>query len=117
MTTRTLYVPVKIASTEQARALPEGTIARHPEFRTACIKTDMTEDGETLWYDTDDGSQSATSLIGWTALVPVGVEEVAVIASGGLERDIHGAIVLNSTPDGPRRDYRRTEYHSQWEDA
>lgn len=50
-----------------------------------------------------------------TVLVPIEAEEVRVIESGGLERDYHGATELNRTPDCPRRDYRRTEFHTPWE--
>ena len=70
-----VYIPTPITSVEQAESLPEGTIAKHPEYRTAAVKTDLCEEGIALWYDTDDGSQTATSLLGWTALVPVEAEE------------------------------------------
>lgn len=71
----TLYKPVTIETEYQAGEFPEGTIAQHPEHRTVAVKTDMWEDDHLLWYDTDDGSQSPASLIGWTALVPIEAEE------------------------------------------
>ena len=118
----TLYRSVLIESAEQAEALPVGTVAaqaateRWPAL--ACIRVDYG------WHCTgetdDDGDMTLIGhdlMVGDTALVPIEAEEVRVIASGGLERDYSGVTVLNHTPDGPRRDYRRTEFHTPWEEA
>lgn len=94
----TLYRPVRISTVEQAEALPEGTIAKHPEYRTAAVKTDLCEEGIALWYDTDDGSQTATSLLGWTALVPVEAEEETTerikYSPRGYEADVYSEVRL-----------------------
>lgn len=108
----TLYRPVLIESAEQAEALPSGSIV-------------TAEDKDGPWEKYPDGKfkgadrtvVDAYYVLDRIALVPIEAEEVRVIASGGLERDYHGATVLNHAPDGPRRDYRRTEFHTPWEEA
>ena len=69
----TLYRPVLIETTEQAEALPEGTVAfAHTPLRGDCYTK----------YDFDNwegarrglGSPDA-SMVGWTALVPIEAEE------------------------------------------
>lgn len=109
----TLYRPVEIISAEQAEALPVGTVAYDPRVGAA-VRV-----GYGLgWSVTGDpDSEQSGHMLGFTALVPIEAEEVRVVASGGLERDQHGATVINHTPDGPRRDYRRTEFHTPWEVA
>ena len=101
-----VYIPTPITSVEQAEALPEGTIAKHSEYRTAAVKTDLCEEGIALWYDTDDGSQTATSLLGWTALVPVEAhtQDLAPIPCWG-ERERRHRHVTAWLP-GPSRDRR-----------
>lgn len=106
----TLYRHVEIISAEQAEALPDGTIITHAENYPQ-------EKFAGLWGREGNSSESLAEEEGWTALVPIEAEEVRVVASGGLERDQHGATVINHTPDGPRRDYRRTEFHTPWEVA
>ena len=114
----TLYRPVLIETAEQAEALPEGTVALalpgQPvgsiAHRCGC------GDRSCRWLDEGRG-RTSKHVVGWSALVPIEAEEVRVVASGGLERDQHGATVINHTPAGPRRDYRRTEFHTPWEVA
>lgn len=110
----TLYKPVPTSSAEQAEALPEGTIATSEEFAPEVF----VKVGPNEWFGTHGpGTMTDLTAVGWLALAPIEAEEVHVIASGGLERDYHGATVFNHTPDGPRRDYRRTEFHTPWEEA
>ena len=119
----TLYRPVLIETVEQAEALPIGTIALlwpdRPEAyeNHAAVKAgpEDTSAGVPLWLVDSQGTDTGVGMVGWTALVPIEADEVAVIVSGGLERDMHGATFVNVTPDGSRRDYRRTEYHTRWE--
>ena len=112
----TLYRPVLIETAEQAEALPIGTVIhRNIGDRTETGSRANIPDGST--FDGGFARWTSEAAIGWTALVPIEAEEVRVIASGGLERDYHGATVFNHTPDGPRRDYRRTEFHTPWESA
>lgn len=105
-----LYKPVLIESAEQAETLPEGTFVPRLNGRLPKKRKNGT------WGDSW-GDCCLFDILDWTAFVPIEAEEVPVIASGGLERDYHGATVFNHTPDGPRRDYRRTEFHTPWEEA
>lgn len=113
-----LYRPVLIESTEQAEALPIGTVARI-EY-TEHGMTDVTVRVRGGW---DDNHPQATGplghgeVIGWTALVPIEAEEVRVIEHGLIELDVHGQEALYREPTPGSRDYRRTEYRTPWEEA
>ena len=71
MTTRTVYVPVPIESTEQAEALPIGTVLTARTPRRAAIK-----DIAGHWlFDGERWPRDDADMIGWTALVPVEADE------------------------------------------
>lgn len=71
MTTRTVYVPVRIETPEQAETLPEGTIVRDSFDRVAIKEAPNT------WTENDDtnGRRTDLGVVGWTALMPVDAEE------------------------------------------
>ena len=73
----TLYRPVLIESAEQAEALPAGTLARHSEgagmdhaHKIAAMPGLM----GSHWVSSM-GVESNAAMVGWTALVPIEVEE------------------------------------------
>lgn len=79
MTARTLYVPVLIETAEQAEQLPGGTIAYHGSEAgrsTACrIPPIAALNDADFGWDTYPGRVPNSSMVGWTALVPVEAEE------------------------------------------
>lgn len=123
----TLYRPVLIESAEQAEALPIGTVALSPGHQHAAEGRDFGPETPAVrakhyepdapWYSDWDGSMPSSDVVGWTAIVPVEAEEVRVIESGRIERDVCGCTVLEPSSDAGSRDYRRTEYRTAWEEA
>lgn len=97
----TLYKPVLIETTEQAEALPVGTVAT---FRGVCCGFEVAirdEDGE--WWDAPGGitqkgpGYTDQTITGWTALVPIEAEvEVE-------EAPRHPLAVEFGWPDKPAR--------------
>ena len=65
----TLYRPVLIESAEQAEALPEATVAAHPDHWPR-------EKFQSVWQECD-GLWDNSAMVGWTALVPIEAEEEA----------------------------------------
>lgn len=63
----TLYRPVLIESAEQAEALPEATVAVHPDHWPR-------EKFQSVWQECD-GLWDNSAMVGWTALVPIEAEE------------------------------------------
>lgn len=82
-----LYKPVLIESAEQAEALPIGTVAiRHDgDWHDAAVKL-----YDNAWQEAsaEDWAASNGEMVGWTALVPVEVEEETRIDRPG-HRGIH----------------------------
>ena len=72
----TLYRPVLIESTEQAEALPRGTVATHGEGNMTLTAHRVTSIAvkPDAWNGMDD-LLSSNDMIGWTALVPIEAEE------------------------------------------
>ena len=68
----TLYKPVKITTTEQANALPAGTIALDPDPLHACADAPRICIESGLW--SSNGYFNEREMIGWTALVPIEAE-------------------------------------------
>ncbi|GAA1327543.1 hypothetical protein GCM10009592_14480 [Brachybacterium rhamnosum] len=70
----TLYRPVLIETAEQAEALPVGTVAHIDVFggprRYAAVRTPGGD-----WYLGGREYHEHTSMVGWTALMPVEAEE------------------------------------------
>ena len=64
------YRPVPIKTEEQAEALPEGTIAIHPEDWPV-------EKSGGLWGRQGYSSSFLADTGDWTAIVPVEVEQIA----------------------------------------
>lgn len=117
-----LYRSDLIESAEQAEALPVGSILHVPRGRwssglTGSVVRSPHHNDTIFRVGVDRWPVQRVLDVFVEALVPIEAEEVRVITSGGLERDYNGATVLNHTPDGPRRDYRRTEFHTPWEEA
>lgn len=106
MTTRTVYVPRLIESAEQAEALPEGTVAAHPDHWPR-------EKFQSVWQECD-GLWDNSAMIGWTALVPIEAEEEW--------KTLHeGAWHLKADEDDARNDANaygtRRRYTTDWEEA
>ena len=76
-----LYKPVKIESAEQAEALPDGTMAQHPEMWSR-------EKYEGRWHD-GTAVRSAGEMTGWTALVPIEAEEEFGAGGDGMDEDFY----------------------------
>ena len=67
----TLYKPVKITTTEQAEALPVGTVGHEPPHLYAYIKK-----ARNYWRGTgDDAALTDYEMLPFTALVPIEAEE------------------------------------------
>ena len=108
-----LYRPVLIESTEQAEALPIGTVGHEPPGLYAYIKQ-----ARDYWKETGhEVSLADHEMLPFTALVPIEAEEVRVIEHGLIELDVHGQEALYREPTPGSRDYRRTEYHTPWEEV
>ena len=91
----TLYRPVLIESAAQAEALPDGTMAQHPEMWSR-------EKYEGRWHD-GTAVRSAGEMTGWTALVPIEAEEetsVIVSAPGSRDIDAHPYSEASMDSDG-----------------
>lgn len=95
----TLYKPVLITTTEQAEALPEGTVA-------ICAEDWPVEKSGGLWGRQGYPSSFLADTGDWTALVPVEAEEETTEA-GGVSL-LHG-----STLTWPAR----TRLVTPWEEA
>ena len=94
----TLYRPVPIETTEQAEALPIGTVtlppARHSGRAVATVKCD---DG--LWRETgEEQSFTDSEMLDEIALVPIEAEEGTDTVQTGAEHS-----------------YTRTRYVTPWE--
>ena len=73
----TLYKPVLIESVEQAEALPEATVAAHPDHWPR-------EKFQSVWQECD-GLWDNSAMVGWTALVPIEAEEGTDTVQTGAE--------------------------------
>lgn len=75
----TIYIPRLIESAEQAETLPAGTLAKDGDL-TVAVKA---EDGRWARTDVADGLpvMGSSSMVGWTALVPIEAEEEVEAAS------------------------------------
>ena len=113
----TLYRPVLIESAEQAEALPVGTWARSDVGGGIPEETVVRTAAERQPWRNGPAAWSSSEIVGWTALMPFEAEEVRVIEHGLIELDVHGQEVLYQEPTPGSRDYRRTEYHTPWEEA
>lgn len=116
----TLYRPVLIETTEQAEALPEGTIAnRVLKFESIWETLEQPEvavkTGRNAWCSTavDDDAWDWLDrhLVGWTALVPIEAEEETDLPYFDLKPAIYASI-LGVAPRGPR-----TRLVTPWEEA
>lgn len=96
-----LYKPVLIESTEQAEALPIGTIAHRGAI--AAVRVPEQTHVEP-WRSAILGWDHRTA-IGWTALVPIEAEE---------ETRDHPGIML---PTDPPRHPQQTRLVTPWEEA
>lgn len=110
-----LYRPVLIESAKQAEALPVGTLILRRGDSGPWQKVANRHMND--HYRGDGAAIGDPGIVGSQALVPVEVEEVRALERGALERDEHGATVLTHTPDAHPSYYRRTEFHTPWEEA
>lgn len=95
-----LYKPVLIESAEQAEALPVGTYAKNEETTPSgtWYAPPRVNIGRGMWSG-DDLYRSA-DMVGWTALVPIEVEEG-----------------IDTIQTGAEHSYTRTRYVTTWEEA
>ena len=77
----TLYRPVLIESVEQAEALPEATVAAHPDHWPR-------EKFQSVWQECD-GLWDNSAMVGWTALVPIEAEEEHGARGDGVVEDFY----------------------------
>lgn len=101
-----LYKPILIESVEEAEALPGGTVATYGEGNmtlTAHRVTSLAMKPD-AWNVMDD-LLSSSDMVGWTALMPIEVEE---------ETRDHPGIVL---PTDPPRYPQQTRLVTPWEEA
>ena len=85
----TLYKPVLIETAEQAEALPEGTIATHPESLPIPIELSHDPDEGVSGYGIGTDLIWCEDLVGWTALVPIEAEEETTGALVNRVGEIH----------------------------
>ena len=115
-----LYKPVLIETVEQAEALPPGTIACDPEAdsRVGIRMPGSDRFGWSCSFDHDPTAYSS-SVVGWTALVPVEAEEEWALiyddeeqAIYAVEADVRKWARIDGEGQAPSR-----RYTTAWEEA